>query len=197
MRELALWMVTTVDGFIATSDGELWDRFPWPDDVQRFAVDTFRDADTVVYGRGTFEAIVPWWDAVARGEPPNDEPVSDAERELAAILRGVRKVLVSRTARDPGYGSLVVGREAASEVAKLKEQSGARMLLHCGPALLAELNRSELVDECILIVCPVVLGSGISLFAGIEAERPLTLSEASAFGSGWALLRYRMSPLQR
>jgi dihydrofolate reductase len=58
MRKLILFMTTTLDGFIAKGDGELWDAFPWPEEMQAFANDFYRTVDTAIYGRHTYDAIV-------------------------------------------------------------------------------------------------------------------------------------------
>src|SRR3954464_1352865 len=103
-RKLTLHMTITVDGFIAKADGSLWDAFPWPEEMQALTTDFFRGVDTAIYGRATYDRIVPWWHDVASGKNPSDVPITDKELELANILEGIQKVVFSRTmnAEDAG-----------------------------------------------------------------------------------------------
>jgi dihydrofolate reductase len=100
MQRLIVHMTITVDGFIAKPDGTLWEAFPWPDEMQEFTNDVFSRVDTAVYGRLTYEAIVPWWADVAKGNYPPDVRITGREIEFANILQGIRKVVVSRTIED-------------------------------------------------------------------------------------------------
>ena len=63
----------------------------------------FRIADTWVLGRKMYEGIVPWWDAVAEGAPPEDATaLTETDLEFAALQRGMTKVVLSRTRDDAG-----------------------------------------------------------------------------------------------
>jgi dihydrofolate reductase len=97
VRKIALFMTITVDGFIAKADGGLWDAFPWPSEMQDFANDFYRTVDTAIYGRHTYEAIVPWWRSVAEGRYPPDVEITEREIELATMLQKIKKVVFSRT----------------------------------------------------------------------------------------------------
>ncbi len=88
VRKLTLIMSITVDGFVAKADGGLWDAFPWPTEMRQFANDFYRGVDTAIYGRRTYETIVPWWRNVTEGHYPPDVEITDREIELANILQG-------------------------------------------------------------------------------------------------------------
>jgi dihydrofolate reductase len=82
MRKLVVHMTITVDGFIAKPDGTLWEAFPWPEEMQEFTNEVFSRVDTAVYGRLTYEAIVPWWAEVAKGNYPPDVRITEREIEF-------------------------------------------------------------------------------------------------------------------
>ena len=191
MRRLVLYMITTVDGFIAKPDGTFWDAFAWSDEMQAFANDLFRRMDTAVYSRLTYEAIVPWWEAVARGDVTADEPISDLDIEYAGILNGIRKVIVSSSPANGHSDAVVISDDVAGNIARMKSEAGGDILLHCGPGLLAELAEAGLIDEYMLVVCPAALGAGKPLFGGLAHELALELLETRMFNSGFTLLRYR------
>jgi len=99
MRRLVLYMITTMDGFIAGRDGELGDWFPWDDEMKPFVNDIFRNTDTIVYGRVTYETIVPYWEAIAAGNQPPDVPVTDGDVEYASAIGSFRSLRGPRSRR--------------------------------------------------------------------------------------------------
>ena len=69
MRKIVVHMQTTLDNRIANGAGIFWEPFPWDEQEQAYINDEFRAADALVLSRVLYDAIVPWWGAVARGEP--------------------------------------------------------------------------------------------------------------------------------
>jgi dihydrofolate reductase len=191
MRKLTLHMTTTVDGFIAKPDGTLWEAFPWPAEMQEFTTDFFRQVDTAVYGRMTYEAIVPWWHDVAIGKPPAGVPVAEREIELANLLEEIPKVVFSRTMDADATDATVFEGDVAEHVLELKRQPGGHIVLHGGAGLVAELAQAGLIDEYMLFVSPAAIGTGKPLFSGLRQELRLQLLETRVFDAAFALLRYR------
>jgi dihydrofolate reductase len=183
-------MTITVDGFIARPDGTLWEAFPWPEEMQQFTNDVFSRVDTAVYGRLTYEAIVPWWADVAKGNYPPDVRVTEREIEFANILQSIRKVVVSRTIEDVGAEALVIRGDVVPAVAELKEGPDRDIVLHGGSGLVVQLAEADLIDEYMLFVSPAAIGAGKPLFSGLRRELPLRLLETRTFDSAFTLLRY-------
>ena len=120
MRTLVVHMQTTLNNRIANADGVFWEPFPWGEEEMAWLNQRFRAADTWALGRRTYEAIVPWWDQVAAGEVPDDAPeITAADREFAALLKAMTKVVFSRTLESTG-DRVVVGGDIAGELAALK-----------------------------------------------------------------------------
>lgn len=150
MRKLILFMTTTVDGFIAKVDGGLWDAFPWPPEMQKFANDFYRSVDTAIYGRQTYEAIVPWWRNVAEGRYPPDVEITEQEVELAKMLQQIKKIVFSRTLSDTEPDT-VIRDDLVDEVTRIKAQPGNTIALHGGASLVAPLLSAGLIDELLLL----------------------------------------------
>ena len=72
MRKVVLTMQTTLDGRIAHADGSFWEPFAWGEPEQGYLNHYFRAADTWAMSRVLYDAVVPFWDAVAMGRPPAD-----------------------------------------------------------------------------------------------------------------------------
>jgi len=195
MRRIALHMQTTFNNRIANAVGGFWEPFAWGEKEMAYLNQFFREADTWALSRKLYEAIVPWWDTVARGEIPDDAPaVTAADREFAAMLTNMTKVVFSRTL-PPADDRVVVSGDIARELATLKHRTGKTILLSCGPATLAPLAGTPgLIDEYLIAVHPAVISAGPQLFDGLSTDLALRLIEAKVFEAGCALLRYEVVP---
>ena len=191
MRKVVVHMQTTLDNRIANADGTFWEPFPWGEEEMAWINGRFRAADTWVLGRRTYEAIVPWWDQVAAGQVPDDAAeLSAADREFAALLQDMTKVVLSRTLEATGDRVVLQG-DIAAELAALKRRDGKDILLSCGPATLAPLAAAPgLIDEYLLVVHPAVITTGPRLFELLPADLALRLLEAKVFEGGAVALRY-------
>lgn len=195
MRKLVFFVHSTLDGFIAKADDELWERFPWGEQEMAFTNDFFRTADTWVLGRRMYDVIVPWWAAVADGTAPEDAGnLTAQDREFADLVRGMTLVVVSRTVDEASGARIVISDDVAGRLATLKQQPGKDILLSCGPSLLATLaEQPGLVDQYLMIVHPAALGSGRPVFGELHDEVSLELLETHVFAGGCVVLRYQPS----
>jgi dihydrofolate reductase len=182
MRKLASFHVTSLDGYYEGPD----QAFDWPvidEEFNQFAVRQLDEADSLVFGRVTYQMMAGYWPTPAAEQ---DDPV------VTAKMNGMAKIVISRTLGSAEWGpAQLVSGDVAEAVAKLKQQPGKDMLIMGSSALTASLIGMGLVDEIRVMVSPVVLGDGKSLF-GTAADRiSLTLVQAESFRSGSVLLRYR------
>jgi dihydrofolate reductase len=191
-RKLIAFLHTTLDGFIANSDGVFWERFAWGETEMEWNNEQFRQADTWVLGRAMYETIVPWWTTVAAGAAPEDAgEITRADRDFAEMLSKMTKVVASRTlsAREDRQ---VIADDVPRRLRELKHQPGASVMLSCGPALLSELaQHPDLIDDYLLIVHPAAIGAGVPLFAPLTHEVQLDVVEIKTFDGGAHALRYR------
>jgi dihydrofolate reductase len=191
MRRITYHAQTTLDGRIAKADGTFWEPFPWGEVETAYVNDRFRAADTWVLGRHMYDAIVPWWSAVASGNLPADAGDLDpASRDFADIFAGLRIVVFSRTLADDGTRTVVSG-DPVEALRALKTGDGGDIVLSCGPELLGAIAAAPgLVDEYLLAVHPVVLSSGRRVFDEVRADLPLRLVGTKVFEGGAVVLRY-------
>ena len=145
---------------------------------------TFIDSiDTMLLGRVTYEMFAGHWPNVTSGE----------DKRFADKLNALEKVVFSRTlARAPwgkfGDARIVTG-DATKEVEKLKRGSGKDMVLWGSLSLAQSLMSDGVIDEYQLVVLPVVLGSGRSLFPD-RTTLDLVLVDTRSFDRGGVLLAY-------
>jgi dihydrofolate reductase len=195
MRKILLHMQTTLDNRIANAQGSFWEPFPWGDEEMAYINDQFRSADTWAMGRHVYEAVVPWWETVARGEVPADVgDISDVDRDFAQILSGMTKVVFSRTLAATG-DRVVIRDDLAAQLTALKKRDGRNIVLSCGPSTLAPLAATPgLIDEYLLVVHPAVITDGPRLFGDVTADLALRLAQSRIFDGGCVVLRYETVP---
>lgn len=173
---------TSLDGFLEDEDG----RFDWsvPDEeVHAFWNEHERSIGTSLYGRRMYETMRVWED---------DDWLADAPpvvREYAGIWRDTDKVVYSTTLDDVPTARTRIERELDPEaVRRLKEGSAADVSIG-GPGLAGEAFRHGLVDECVLLLCPVTVGGGKpALPRGMRLR--LRLLDHRRFGNGVVGVRY-------
>lgn len=189
MRNVILYMITSLDGFIAGSDdaSDVYDYEPSEEEHQ-FANEFFGSVDGILFGRVIHELFVSYWDTLDLDDPK----VPDVERDFARLFRRMTRVVFSRTLDTVDDNkAMLIKDNIADEVAKVKQAPGRDLALVCGPELLATLVRLKLVDELRILVRPVALGRGKALFAGIQPPLQMKLLESRGFESGVVMHRYQ------
>ena len=185
MRTLASFIITPLDGFYEGPNGE----FDWPivdEEFNDFAVRQLDEADTLGFGRATYEHMAAYW-------PTEQAKANDSA--ITSRMNDKEKLVFSTTLTEASWsGTTVVGGEAAEHVPTVKAAAGKELLVIGSAHLTASLAQAGVVDELRIMVCPIVLGQGRSLFEGLKKRVPLTLLDVRRFDSGNLLLTYRPSP---
>lgn len=181
MRKLIYAINTTLDGCCDHT------KFNPSEDTMEYFVKLTRDADTFVYGRKTYELMVPYWPDVAK-EDPSDE--------FARAFDAVDKIIVFSQSLDSigGQKTTIVRTGLRDEILKLKQEQGKNILTG-GVTIPSQLAGLGLIDEYRFVVHPIIIGEGRRLFDGINLQEKLSLKlvESTVFKSGTVALRYLKS----
>lgn len=181
MRKLIYAINLTIDGCLdhtnMTPDAELFDFF----------INLVRGAGLLVYGRITYQLMVPYWPDVL-----NDPSSSAADKEFAKAFDSVEKIVFSKSLEKvEDKNSRLVRTDPGEEVLRLKQQPGNDILVG-GVALPSYLIEHGLVDEYIFVVYPIIAGKGKRLMEGtnLRDNLQLKLVDPRILKSGSVLLRY-------
>jgi dihydrofolate reductase len=178
MRKLIFAINTTLDGCVDHT------KFYPEEDTMDYFTQLTREADTFLYGRKTYQLMVPYWPDVAR-EDPSDE--------FAQAFDAVEKIVVFSNSLDSfeGEKTRIVRTGLKDEVLKLKQQTGKNIMTG-GVDLASQIAALGLIDEYHFVVHPIVVGEGRRLFEGIglHVKLQLKLLESTVFKSGAVVLRY-------
>ncbi|MEU4235873.1 dihydrofolate reductase family protein [Actinoplanes sp. NPDC026619] len=184
MAKLIYVTNVSLDGFIEDEGGGInW--FPTGDEVFAFHTELLRSVGMFLYGRRLYEAMAVWETDAALAAR------SDLTADFASAWQAAGKVVYSTTlAAVSTAGTRLERRFDPAAVRELKATSG-RDLMVGGANLAAQAFQAGLVDECLLVVLPVVLGGGKpGLPTGVRAD--LELLDERRFRNGVVQLRYRL-----
>jgi len=191
MRNIILFMVVSLDGFVCGPDGELdWENRD--EEVSRYLIpDLLRTVDTMLLGRVLYQGFEQAWPAMAK-DPSSPKDLVD----FAHWIEDSPKMVFSKTLETVGWKntSLVSVRDEndiVQEVKKLKQQPGGDMVLFGGARLAQTFVKLDLIDEYRFKLQPVVLGHGIPLFQDIKDRMNLNLIASKTFDSGVVGLSYQ------
>jgi dihydrofolate reductase len=182
LAKLIYLAIASLDGYVADEDG----RFDWaePDEeVHAFVNDLARPVGTYLYGRRMYEVMLAWETLNLADEPPS---ITD----FAEIWRAADKIVYSKTLETVSSARTRIEREFDPEAVRQLKASAGRDLAVGGPELAGHAFKAGLVDECHLLVAPIVVGGGNrSLPDNVRLK--LELLDERRFGNGMVHLRYR------
>lgn len=182
MRRLKLQMHISIDGMVAAQKGDA--HFNWDEEVKQYSTVNLANVDCILLGRKTATSFIPHWKAVA------DNP-KDNDFEIGKIITDIPKVVFSKTLRKAEWPNATVANgELVDQVNQLKSQAGKDLLVYGGGGFVTSLIQHNVIDEYHLLVNPVVLGNGLTIFGGLADTLRLTLVRTGAFPCGTVLLCY-------
>lgn len=185
MGELHVILATTLDGYIADSDGGLgW--IIMGDDRADYMVESLRPerVDTLMMGRKTYQSFAAGWPATA-----SDPHAHPAARTIGQRFNAMNKVVYSTSLQTADWsGTTIVRSIDPQAVRRLKAGSENSIRLDGSISIVQQMTNLGLIDEYRLMVHPLALGSGRPLF---EERVDLRLTGSEQLGSGVVVLTYR------
>ncbi len=183
MAKLTYSYLASLDGYVADADGD----FSWaaPDEeVHAFVNDLERSTGTHLLGRRTYELMSAW------ETDPGLAQTTPVMREFAELWQRAEKVVYSTSLQAAPTRRTRIERELDPEAVRRLKTGSRDDLAVGGPELAAHALRAGLVDECRVLVVPVVVGGGTPMFPpGLRLR--LELLEERRFAAGTTYLRYR------
>ncbi|MGJ4745202.1 dihydrofolate reductase family protein [Leptospira sp. SA-E8] len=182
MRKIVFGINITADGYCSHTDGIA------DEELHKYFTDLLRTASIMLYGRVTYQLMVPFWPEVAR-----DQSMSEVSNEFARVFTSLDKVLFSTTLKDvEDKNTRLVQGNIKEEVLKLKQQSGKDILVG-SLSIASQLSEQHLIDEYHFVVQPVIAGKGPKLFDTVKLQETFRLEflGSKTFQSGAIALHYK------
>jgi len=171
MRKVIYGGACSLDGFLTDRDGKI-DWLHFSKDVEKIMAATWASADTILFGRKTWEFA--------------------ATHGGGGSMPGVKNYIFSRTLTKAPKGAELVSNNAGAFVGELKSQPGKDIIVMSGGNLAASLLREHAIDEIGFNVHPVLLGGGTPAFLDAGTRVKLELKESRALDGGCMFVVYRV-----
>jgi len=185
MNRLSVFNHVTVDGYFAGPNGEIdWFKtIPEDEEWKRYTHQQASGESSLMFGRATYEMMKSWWPTPAAIE---------MDPGMAKAVNHSPKIVFSKTVTQveegPNWKNVRLYHEIdPDEIVKMKRNESITIL--GSGTIVRQLTELNLIDEYNLVVAPIVLGAGISLFQDIHTLN-LKLLESRSFQNGITFLRY-------
>jgi len=187
MRKLAVFNNISLDGYFTDRHGDMSWAHQGSDDpkFRAFVAGNAKGGGTLLFGRKTYMLMANYWPTplAARNDPV-----------VAERMNALPKVVFSRTMTKPTWrNTKLVKRGLVAQVRQMKAEQGPGMVILGSGSIVAQLTQAGLIDEFQLVLNPVILGAGRTLFDGLKQRPTLTLQAMRRFANGKVFLRYRLA----
>ncbi len=182
MRKVVFAINITTDGYCNHKD------MIANDETLEYFTRILRNANLILFGRITYQLMVPYWPDVAKSQSG-----AGAANEFARVFDSLDKVVFSTTLKHvEGNNTRIVRANVAEEVLALKQQPGKDISVG-SLSIASQLSERGLIDEYHFVVHPVVAGKGPRLFDTVKPQGRLQLDFMSSkiFQSGVVALHYK------
>jgi dihydrofolate reductase len=156
------------------------------EELYEYSSHLLRGADLAVYGRKTYELMVPYWPDIAKSQSE-----TKAANEFARTFVSLNRVVFSRSLESAEGNTRIVRTDLREEILKLKQEQGKNILLG-GVDIPSQLTELGLVDEYRFVVQPIIAGQGRRLCEGVSLPEKLRLKfvDSKILKSGSVALHY-------
>jgi len=178
MRKLIVFNHISLDGYFVDANGSMaWAKMDNNDpEYNAFVAGNASGDGSLLFGRVTYELMIKYW------------PTPMAKQHDPVVAEGMNnmpKVVFSRTMDKASWNNTtVVKGDLVTEVKKMKQQPGPGMAILGSGTIVSQLAAAGLIDEYHVVVNPIILGKGRTMFEGVKEMRTLKLTKTRSFKSG-------------
>jgi dihydrofolate reductase len=187
MRKLSVFENVSLDGYFTDAGDDMnWAHANSDDaEFQSFFSGNAQGGGVLVFGRVTYEMMASFWPT----------PQARARMPVVAEQMTARtKYVFSRTLKTTGWANTVLLDDLLPPMTTLKREDGPDMVILGSGSLIAPLADAGLIDGIQLVVNPVALGAGRTIFDGMRGRRSFALTGSRTFQNGKVVLSYAPAP---
>lgn len=194
-RRIVMFNQVSADGFFSDPDGGL-DWVVSDPELHARAMESMPGTDTILFGRHTYEQFASFWPAALENleasGPHGESKQAPAFGAMAHWLNDTKKLVFSKSLKKAGWNNSEILREIdPKRLTQLKQGPGRDLLIFGSGSLVSQLSEHGLIDEYRFVVCPLLLGQGVTLLGDLDKRVSLKLLEAKAFKTGNVMLTYQ------
>lgn len=182
MATLSSFTFLSLDGYYKGLNEDIsWHRHG--EEEGQFSVDSLQSENILLFGRKTFEMMASFW------------PTEMAAQQFPDVAKGMnkaKKLVVSNTIQKVNWSNTgIISGDFVAQLKQLKQNTSNNITILGSGQLLTALAAENLVDEYSIMIDPVAIGAGSSLFKGLAAPLQLQLTGTRMFKSGVVLHNYK------
>lgn len=182
MRKLVVFNQVSLDGYFADMNGDMSWTHKSDAEWHAFVEENASGGGELLFGRITYELMASYWPTPYASE---NDPI------VAERMNNLPKVVFSRSMDNASWNNTkLVKGDMTAEIRKMKKKPGKDMVILGSGSIVSQLAQAGLIDEYQMVVNPVVLGKGRTMFDGIKETLALKLTRTRTFGNGNVLLCY-------
>lgn len=184
MRKVKLQMQMSIDGYVAGPNGEQdWMTWEQDDELLAFINSLIDSSGTLLLGRKMTDGFVKHWENAVKNNP--DTP-------FAKKLVDIPKVVFTKTLDKSTWNNTTLAKgNLAEEIANLKKQNGKDIIVFGGAGFVSSLIKEGLIDEYHLIVNPVAIGNGMTIFKSLDRMQKFSPIESKLYSGGKTVLSFK------
>lgn len=183
-RQLSVFMQISLDGYFCDPDGDMGFAHNAADDAEwnQFVAGNASGGGMLLFGRTTYDMMAAWWPSPMAAQ---------AMPEVAAGMNAMPKVVFSTTLESAEWSNTTLVRgDVAGTVRRMKDAPGPDMTILGSGSIVTQVAEAGLIDRLQVVINPVALGSGKSLFSGLTRRLDLVLGNTRVFANGSVVLWY-------
>jgi dihydrofolate reductase len=182
MRRINVFNNVSLDGRFTDAHGDMSWAHKHDEEWRAFSSSNAGGEAELLFGRVTYDMMAGFW------------PTPQAARmlpEVAAGMNRMRKYVFSRTLKKVEWqGTTLLNGDLVTEAMRLKEQGGPDLLILGSGSIVSQLTEARLIDQYQIVLNPIVVGRGRTLFETVTDKVPLALTSLRQFKNGNVVLTY-------
>lgn len=183
MARLSAFVFTTLNGFLNDPNGDIsWHHHGVEEN--EYASKSMEANNTLLFGRKSYELMASYW------------PTPMAMEHDASVAKGMNsanKIVFSNTLKNADWqGTKIISGNIIEQVKDLKKTASQDMTILGSGTIVSLFAQNGLIDELNLMIDPIAIGSGSTLFAGVKESLNFELISTKTMKSGVVLLSYKL-----
>ena len=182
MRKVIVFNQVSLDGYFTDANGDMSWAHKHDPEWLAFVNENAKGGGEALFGRKTYELMASYWPTPLAIK---NDPI------VAKAMNDMPKIVFSKTLKKADWNNTKLVKDGlAAAVRKIKKEAGPNIVIMGSGAIISQLAQEGLIDEYQIVVNPLVLGAGRTMFDGVKKKLSLKLTKTRAFGNGNVLLCY-------
>ena len=184
MPKLVVYNAVSLDGYFTDTKGDMsWAHKKDPE-WHAFVSENASSGGQLLFGRVTYDLMASFWPTPLAAQ---SNPI------VVERMNSLRKFVFSTTLEKVSWNNTTLFKgDLTMEVRKLKQEPGPNIVILGSGSIVAQLADAGLIDEYQMVLNPLVVGNGRTLFEGVKKRLPMKLAKSRVFGNGNIVLFYEL-----